>query len=251
MNHLPPTDEHPYSTPAPVHSRLRRVFDSLLDIAFPTRCVGCGRPHALLCDQCRLSLEYVPAGVCHACGQPLGHAGLCARCARQMPSLTDCFAVAYSTGALRVAIHKLKYSDQSRLAEPLAALLAGWWQDNPLPADVIMPIPLHPRRQRERGYNQAALLAHRLGPAIGVPVDETSLRRVRDTRPQVGLGSAARRENVTGAFQCSDSVLAGQRVLLVDDVTTTGATLEAAGQALRQAGVRAVWGLTVARARPR
>jgi competence protein ComFC len=215
--------------------------------------VGCGRPHVLLCDACRRSLHYAPAGFCHACGRPLSHTGpgLCPLCARQAPSLTDSFAVAYSTGVIRSAIHKLKYSDQSRLAEPLAELLAGWWRDYPLPADVIIPIPLHPRRERERGYNQSALLARRLGQAIGAPVDETSLSRVRDTQPQVGLGHIARRENVSGAFQCTEGALAGRRVLLIDDVTTTGATLEAAAHALKEAGARMVWGLTVARAHGR
>jgi competence protein ComFC len=252
MDHLLPTDElaSPSSPPAPARSWLKRLREAILDLAFPTRCVGCGQYHTLLCDSCRRSLDYFPATTCHGCGRALrsGVTGLCTRCARQTPSLTGRFAVAYTTGPLRIAIHRLKYSDQSRLAEPLSLMLIGWWHDNPLPAEVIIPIPLHPRRERERGYNQAALLARQLEPAIGLPINETILTRTRDTRPQVGLGSAERQQNVAGAFTCVDSILAGRSVLLLDDVTTTGATLEAAAYALRAAGAREVWGLTVAHA---
>ena len=253
MYHLPPTDEPASPSHPPAPPWLKRLREAILNVVFPTRCVGCGKPHALLCDSCRRALDYLPENICHSCGRALrsGVTGQCARCALLTPSLTGRFAVAYSTGALRTAIHRLKYSDQSRLAEPLADMLAGWWRDNPLPTELLIPIPLHPRRERERGYNQAALLARRLGPAIGMPIDETLLTRIRNTRPQVGLGNAERQENVAGAFVCAEGVLAGRSVLLLDDVTTTGATLEAGAYALRAGGAREVWGLTVARAATR
>jgi len=128
-------------------------------------------------------------------------------------------------------------------------MMVSYWQDIHLPADVIVPVPLHARRLRERGYNQAALLARELGKGVGLPVLENALIRVRDTSPQVDLGAEERRENVRGAFHLPDDRLVGKSVLLVDDVYTTGATLEACSLALKQRGVRAAWALTLARAR--
>jgi competence protein ComFC len=120
---------------------------------------------------------------------------------------------------------------------------------NSLHLDVIVPVPLHPTRQRERGFNQAALLACELGIHLGRPVVDGVLVRSRATHPQVGLGPDERRANVDGAFECANDDLAGKRVLLVDDVYTTGSTMEAAGAALREGGAESVWAYTLARAR--
>ena len=150
---------------------------------------------------------------------------------------------------MREAIHRLKYSNSQDLAAPLGEMMASYWQDVHLPADVIVPVPLHARRLRERGYNQAALLARELGKGVGLPVLESALIRARHTSPQVDLNAEEREENVRGAFRCPDDQLAGKRVLLVDDVYTTGATLEACSLALKRGGVHTVWALTLARAR--
>ena len=115
---------------------------------------------------------------------------------------------------------------------------------------VLAPVPLHPNRQRQRGYNQSALLARALAgamPHAGLAVNETALRRIRATASQTKLDSHQRKLNVAGAFACKDGALAGQRVLLIDDVCTTGATLEACATACRQAGAASVWALTVTR----
>jgi competence protein ComFC len=149
---------------------------------------------------------------------------------------------------MREAIHRLKYSNSRDLAVPLGEMMILYWQDVRPPADVIVPVPLHTRRLRERGYNQAALLAMELGKGVGLPVLENALIRVRDTSPQVDLSAKERKENVRGAFHCPDDRLAGRSVLLVDDVYTTGATLESCSLALKQQGVRTVWALTLARA---
>lgn len=150
---------------------------------------------------------------------------------------------------MREAIHRLKYSNSRDLAAPLGEMMVTYWQDVHLPTDVIVTVPLHARRLRQRGYNQAALLARELGRGVGLPVLENALIRVRDTSPQVDLNAKERKENVRGAFHCPDDRLAGKNVLLVDDVYTTGATLEACSMALKQRGVRTVWALTLARAR--
>jgi len=157
--------------------------------------------------------------------------------------------VAYFDGTLREAIHCFKYSNLQDLAIPLGKLMSDYWEKSPLPAETIVPVPLHPDRLRERGYNQATLLARELGKSIGLPIAEDSLARVRATPPQVGLGAQERKENVHDAFRCSSAELKEKRILLIDDVCTTGATLEACSIALRQAGARSVWALALARAR--
>jgi ComF family protein len=156
--------------------------------------------------------------------------------------------VLYFDGVLRTAIHALKYRNAQHLADPLGEMMGDYWRAHHIPADVIVPVPLHPSRERARGYNQSALLARRLGEITGLPIKENLLARIRATAPQVELGAEARRENVRGAFHCAPASAAGLHVLLVDDVCTTGSTLEACSQALRAGGASSVWALTLARA---
>jgi ComF family protein len=195
------------------------------------------------------TVERTPANVCWHCGRPLARPQLCAACAGAPSPITRIYAVAYSAGVLRRAIHRLKYVGQTQLAEPLGALLADWWLAHPLRVDLLAPTPLHPARERQRGFNQATLLARRLSRAAGIPCAEHLVRRQRDTRPQVGLNARERAQNVAGAFIADAGAVAGRRILLIDDVCTTGATLEACATALRAAGAADVWGLVVARAR--
>ncbi len=173
---------------------------------------------------------------------------LCHRCQQTPPQIDGIRSVLYFEGALRAAIHALKYRRARDLAGLLGGLMGDYWQDQPIPVDVIVPVPLHPARERSRGYNQSALLALGLAEAADLPVRVDLLARIRATAPQVDLGAEARRENVRGAFYCENGSATGLRVLLVDDVCTTGATLEACSQALRAGGASSVWALTLARA---
>lgn len=133
-------------------------------------------------------------------------------------------------------------------------MLTDYYTHTPLPADVIIPVPLHRRRRRERGYNQSALLAQRLGWAIQISVRGDLLRRHRYTTSQTRLNAQQRSLNVQGAFSCAQrdvaKTIAGKKVLLIDDVATTGATLRECAQALKDQGARSVWALTLARAAP-
>ncbi|MFQ6099724.1 MAG: ComF family protein [Anaerolineae bacterium] len=146
-------------------------------------------------------------------------------------------------------MHRLKYRGRTVLAEPLGGLMAAYWTQHPMSADLVVPVPLHPARLRERGYNQAALLAREMARRTGLVVEEQALIRQRATAPQVELNARQRKENVRDAFRCSGNSLAGKRVLLIDDVCTTGATLEACAVALYAGGARDVQALTLARAR--
>jgi ComF family protein len=216
---------------------------------FPPRCVGCRETGSLLCAKCRDEFDLVEPPFCPHCGRPSPRGHLCPLCQRDPLRIDGVRSVAYFDGTLREAIHHLKYYNKQDLAVPLGKLMGDYWEKSPLPAEIIVPVPLHQDRLRERGYNQAVLLARELGKKIGLPVLQNSLVRVRATRPQVDLNAQERKENVSDAFRCSNVELKGERVLLVDDVCTTGATLEACSIALRQVGVRSVWALTLAMAR--
>ena len=151
-------------------------------------------------------------------------------------------------GPLQPALHRLKYKRDIILADTLARELFAAWAAYGLPAWAVMPVPLSARRLRERGYNQAALLARGLADLAGLPYQAGGVMRVRHTRTQVGLAPEARQANVRGAFVARETRVAGQSFILVDDICTTGATLAACAEALQQAGAAAVWGLTLGRA---
>jgi len=155
--------------------------------------------------------------------------------------------VAPFDGVLQKAIHHFKYLNVRGLAKPLGDLLLAQMNDPAPPVDVIVPVPLHRQRERERGYNQAALLARRLAQRTGLPLAEHALRRTRQTPPQVGLSAPERWANVAGAFACGSPDLSTRHPLLVDDVCTTGATLSACARALRAGGAETVWAVTLAR----
>lgn len=227
----------------------RSLRNQFLDILLPPRCVGCRQVGVWLCAECLDQIPLVNPPVCACCGGAVVADGLCARC-RTSPLQIECIrSVVYLEGVLREAVHWLKYRGRTALAGPLGDLMARYWMQHPMLADVVVPVPLHPARLRERGYNQAALLAREMARRVGLVVDEQMLVRQRSTAPQVELNAKQRKENVRDAFRCSGSGLVGKRVLLVDDVCTTGATLEACAVALYEGGVCGVQALTLAHAR--
>jgi ComF family protein len=151
-------------------------------------------------------------------------------------------------GAMREAIHKLKYGNLRALAAPLAGMLREYLIANPLDVDTMVPVPLHRKRLRERGYNQSQLLAQELGKLINVPVVTDVLVRLRHTPPQARTATVEeRKRNIADSFACRDGRLRGQRVLLLDDVATSGTTLDACAAVLKANGASSVWGLVIAR----
>ena len=149
---------------------------------------------------------------------------------------------------MRPAIHQLKYRNLRALVEPLAELLNDYLVANSIPGEVLVPVPLHRKRLRERGYNQSRLLAEELGKLNNLPVVDDCLIRQRYAPPQARTSNVEeRRGNVEYAFACRDRRLQGKQVLLIDDVSTSGATLDACATALKAGGATSVWGLALAR----
>ncbi|MDO8673796.1 MAG: ComF family protein, partial [Dehalococcoidia bacterium] len=234
---------------------LESIKTAILDTLFPPSCIGCGKSGALICPKCEGSLPRHLQPFCSLCTKPLprihtvsGQPRLCARCVRSPLAIDGIRSAFIYDGAIRAGILSLKYKGVRSLAEPLGKQLGSYLTNNSLPADVIVPVPLHPRRMRERGYNQSALLARRVSEMSGLTILDKALARIKDTPAQVRSASAEeRRQNVQGAFQALAEAVKGARILVVDDVCTTGSTLEACSLALRAAGAKSVWGLTLAR----
>ena len=200
-------------------------------------------------------MRKIDGPICSRCGFPFptiarpaeaGGQRLCASCLSHEPPFTRSRQWGYYEGTLREAIHKFKYEGKTALAEPLGDWLAALASKE---CHLIIPVPLHKRRLRERGFNQSLLLAKRLGRALKLPVDYQSLIRTRPTPPQINLSREERLRNVRGAFAIGDrSKVSGRSILLIDDVITSGATVGECARTLLKAGAASVEVLALARA---
>jgi ComF family protein len=228
----------------PQITALKRVA---LDLLFPRWCIGCGREGEYICDVCRRNLPMITPPLCPVCGHPQSEGNVCRDCREMLMQIDGIRSPFIFDGIIRRAIHELKYRNLRGLAPLMAGMLYDYLVVNPLPADVLVPVPLHRNRQRDRGYNQSALLAVELGRRCGLPVAANGLIRHRYALPQArSTGLSERRKNVAGAFSCPDNRFKDKRVLLIDDVSTSGATLNACAGALKAAGAAQVWGLVMA-----
>jgi len=223
------------------------ILTPLLDWLLPPRCGGCARLGAWLCERCRRRIRRLDEPLCPRCGRELPFAGASCSCRTRLRHLARLRSAAAYEGPLPPAVHRLKYRGWRALAPPLARLLVAGLVVEGLPAATVIAVPLHQARERHRGYNQAELLAGEVRQALRLPRSDGRLARVRDTRPQVGLDRLRRQANVQDAFRWQGSAGRGEPVLLVDDVVTTGATLEACATALTAVGFGRVSGITLAR----
>ena len=228
--------------------RLNELKGMALDLLFPRWCVGCGREGDFICPSCLKSLPRIMPPLCPKCGRPQSSATLCPGCVGWQAEIDGIRSPFHFDGVIRQAIHELKYRNLRALAVLLARLLNDYLASYPVPGEVLVPVPLHQKRLRERGYNQSRLLAQELGKLTNLPVVADCLIRRRHAPPQARTATVdERRSNVADAFSCRDRRLQDKQVLLIDDVSTSGATLDACARALKEAGAASVWGLVLAR----
>ncbi len=235
------------------------MIHGLISFIYPSSCAGCGlllSPdlEVIFCPDCEKALDLIRPPYCPSCGIPNSPEApspyLCGDCLTGSYFFDGARAKGLYRGLLREVIHRFKYQGQTFLVRPLARMLNA--PGNELVdlhrIELIVPVPLHHLRLRQRGYNQAALLARRLGSTLGISVDYSSLTRSRWTEPQTGLSRRQRAENVKGAFALTNpEKVRGMCVLLLDDVLTTGETVNQCARALKNGGASQVVVLTVAR----
>ncbi|MBL8587217.1 MAG: ComF family protein [Methylobacteriaceae bacterium] len=233
----------------------RRLGVGALDLVYPPSCLVCrsatGAAQAL-CPACWGKVGFIERPFCERLGVPfasdLGDGLISPQAAADPPAYDRCRAVAvFRDGPARDLVHHLKYGDRPDLAVPMGRWMARAGRELLADADLLVPVPMHRRRLLARRFNQAAALAGAIGAATRRPVDATRLERVRATAPQVGLSRPERAANLQGAFAAPKGAFAGARLVLIDDVATTGATLNAAARALRRAGAARVDALVFAR----
>jgi competence protein ComFC len=234
-----------------LRNKLTYFFKALFDFLFPPICLGCDKEieTGLICYQCSNQISTSALGVCARCGYPLKYDERCKHC-RTNVILPRTRALGFYSEPFPPLIHALKYQGKKSLAEIFGKGLTGLLNSDPVlkQADAIIPIPLHPARQRERGYNQTELLAIELSRQTGIPIIST-LKRKKNTKSQTILDPDRRQENMRGAFVVKNTPLVlNKKVILIDDVMTSGATISSAAQTLSKAGADEVYGLVIARA---
>ena len=217
---------------------------------FPPVCGGCGCPGTRWCQDCQKKVQAIEEPVCTVCGLPQAHSGICERCEEKRPSFKLLRSWSVFEEPVRKALHRLKYRRDIGLGEALSNQMSGFVVQLEWPVDTLIPIPLGKKRLKERGYNQVAMVALPLSIRLGLDYYPAALARARETRSQVGLSAIERQKNVRNAFFADETKVSGRSVLLMDDVSTTEATLSSAAEALLASGAREVYAVTVARALP-
>lgn len=220
---------------------MHRVLDGLAEIVFPRRCSGCGLRGVWVCDACLKAMPLFEDPVCDRCGIPLHH--FC-RCAHVPEAIDKLRSAGPYDGWLREGVHRMKYQGESARAAHLASLLESAVRQFTA-AEAIVAVPLHSSRQEERGYNQSELIATHLASATGLPLWPALIRK-RDTRHQVDLSRDERAANMHDAFALRGGTsMRPSRVMLIDDVFTTGATTGECARTLRLGGVSTIYALTI------
>ncbi len=238
----------------------KEIVSGLADILFPPECRACGT--ALIadgehpfCPECLSTINFVASPLCSSCGLPFtetdGVNHLCEECILSTPPFSMARALGKYEGALLDTIHLFKYNGKVSIGEALGRMMAKACYDSLATGDysLIIPVPLHPKKLRERGFNQSLILARQISKRFSVPIDFITLRRVIHTESQVGLSRQKRAVNVRGAFEVTDQTgIENKKILLIDDVYTTGSTARECSKILMKNGAKEVAVLTLARA---
>lgn len=219
-----------------------------LDLFYPPECGGCGILGSRWCSDCQEKVKVISGTICEKCGNQTDQEGICDLCQTAKADFVMLRSWALYDGPVREAIKRLKYSGDISLGEILARPLIRMFKSLNWRIDIVVPVPAGVARRQQRGYNQAGLLAFPLSLGIKHSYCPGALVKVRDVRSQVGLSWVERRENVKKAFHASAPLVDQKSVMVVDDITTSGATLEECASALKKAGATEIYGLTLARA---
>lgn len=223
-------------------------FLKALDWVYPPVCAGCQTPGFHLCPNCEAQIHFITGNRCLVCGGAVSRQKLvCRHCRENPPPYTAMRNLAIYEGVIRECVHAIKYENNQSLVILFTKWLTAVVEKEGWEVEMVLAVPLSAQRQRERGYNQAARIAKPLARHLGVRYNPFGLKRIRNTVSQVGLSGDVRRQNVAGAFEALPEMVGGKKILLVDDVMTTGSTLEACSKALRESGADAIYCLTIAR----
>jgi ComF family protein len=240
---LKPVEKVLYRTALPAYRLLWYAVDWL----YPPYCGGCNQPGSNWCLSCQAASARIGNSVCRICGDPLTKGRICKECAAERPLYHSARSWALFEGPVQNVLHQLKYRNNIGLGNALAIHLAQVHVAHHVDFDLVVPVPLSRRRLAERGYNQAAMLAFPLSLLLETKYRPGALRKIVETRTQVGLNIAERNTNMKNAFKANPVIVSGKSILLIDDVMTTGATLNECARALLQAGAVKVNALTLAR----
>ena len=238
--------------PGGLSAILQKGWGFFLETCYPKRCPFCGNiPHSgEICPECKSQITYIDQAFCLKCGKHLTSETeeYCMDCCRRRHEFVQGRSLYCYRGAVKTSLYRFKYSNKREYAEVYAEEMKrylGRWIER-AEVQVLIPVPIHKKRRRVRGYNQAEILAFALGCKMHLPVDRKSLVRVLNTAPQKNLDAKARKENLRQAFICRSEAVRGKNILLVDDIYTTGATVDAAAAALKQSGAEKIYVITVA-----
>ncbi len=236
------------STLAAKYPRPLKWVNKALDLLFPPVCAVCGTLGPLICDSCAAQISKISEPLCQRCGRStINETPICSDCIQPSFLVQQVRAPLAYQAPLSIVIHRLKYEGLFALAKPLSQIMVdSWpvWEHHP---DAIVPVPLHQKRQRLRGFNQSQLLAEQISQQLLIPMEVNALKRIRHTKPQIGLNPSERQENVRDAFTADPLLVSQKQILLVDDVYTSGATMAAAALALLDSGAANVSAYCLAR----
>lgn len=228
--------------------RLKQLRNEVIDFFFPRSCVGCGKVGDFVCIKCSKKLARLQPPICQRCGRPESSGTYCNECWGTNTGLDSIRSVFVFDGIIRSAVHELKYRNLQSIAGCLSQYMAEYFQENKLTGDILLAVPMHEKRMKRRGYNQSELLANEISNMISIPVISGVIVRARDNKPQARTTCVEeRRKNMENAFTCVSNDIKGKEVIIIDDVCTSGATLEACAAVLKERGAKKVSGFTLAR----
>ncbi len=227
--------------------QLYRAFWKSLDVLYPPSCASCGHEGARLCGNCQSQISLSEQNICEICGEPQNERCICERCRTDPPPFTALRSYAEFSGPIREGLHQLKYKSNLGLGDTFSSFLIGLLDDLKWEFDYVLPVPTSKQHKINRGYNQAAVIAFPIALAFNAKYSDNLIKRTKETKSQIDLSISERFKNLHNAFQGNSATLNHKKVLLVDDVTTTGATIMSCSKALVESGCERIYCLTVAK----